>query len=284
MGLSDPPPASETGVLQHSLPAGLRTNPADQAPLLLCRSQGPRKKILLTLPCLPPRTAFLATARPLPHSAHKRDSHPLPRSSARGRAPGCDGGGTTDPSPIPPPANPSAEPGTALPWKRASLEAQPRFLGDSELPQSPARAAAPRCVPGCSTRFWCGKMGAAGTLWGRLSSPFPRCPPSCSRSCALGVGQGLGSAGSQGLAECRQHGAPAALTPHPGAKRQGAGFQRDACDPGEGSDTKVRRKALPSATLPAGAALPPSPAEHETAAGGAGRPCLPLKCLPPVFS
>lgn len=126
-------------------------------------------------------------------------------------------------------------------------------------------------------------MGAAGTLRGRLSSPFPRCPPSCSRSRALGVGQGPGSAGSQGLAKCCQHGAPAALTPHPGAKRRGAGFQRDACDPGEGSDTKVRRKALPSATLPAGAALPPSPAEHETAAGEAGRPCLPLKCLPPRF-
>lgn len=40
------------GILQHSLPTGLRTNPAEQASFLLCRSQGSVKKILFTLPAL----------------------------------------------------------------------------------------------------------------------------------------------------------------------------------------------------------------------------------------
>lgn len=166
------------------------------------------------------------------------------------------------------------------PASKHSLASSGTGSSHGALPVPLPHDVSPATAPG----FGAGGSGAACTPRGWLSSPFPRCPPSCSCSRALGVGQGPGSAGSQGLAECRQHGAPGSLTPHPGAKRRGAGFQRDACDPGEGSDAKVRRKALPSATLPAGAALPPSPAEHETAAGGAGRPCLPLKCLPPVFS
>lgn len=129
-GLSDPP--SPSGDRSSSVFITLRTNSVEKASFLLCRSQGSIEKILsLLLPPSSRRPPRLATTRPLPRDACKHKPHPVPctclHEATLQTLLDTREGAHADPSPVPPPANPSAEPSLALLWKTASLEILPLF-------------------------------------------------------------------------------------------------------------------------------------------------------------